>query len=315
MCGVYGLKPSQGRVGEVDLSVCVLGPVAATVSDLEVAYKVSAIPDPSSPIGSLFTPPKPVNNARPKILGIFDPWFQRADSKVLTRCNQVVEYMVKNLDYEVVPIEIPYLPEGQLAHALTTLAEMAKNLKSGSGPNRYWLKDVSAPTKILATVGSQTPAGDYMLAQKMRHLLMSHMASLFKKNPGLLVITPTTPMAGWPIADEGDLRYGASDANQSIRNMEYIWLSNMTGCPSITCPVGYVEPEKGTGDVPVGLLAMGEWGSEDALLEWGRDAERWLTDEYPGGRRRPAAWEDVIKNALALKAGSKVATSETSATA
>lgn len=65
----------------------------------------------------------------------------------------------------------------------------------------------------------------------------------------------------------------------------------------ISCPVGYVDPVKGKGKgkVPVGLMAMGEWGGEDALLVWGRDAERWLNEEYADGRQRPANWVDVME--------------------
>jgi Asp-tRNA(Asn)/Glu-tRNA(Gln) amidotransferase A subunit family amidase len=103
-------------------------------------------------------------------------------------------------------------------------------------------------------------------------------------------------MAGWPIAHEGDLKYGITDGNTSIRNMEYVWLANFAGCPAISCPIGYVDPVKGKGKVPVGLMAMGEWGSEDALIEWGRDAEKWLIEEYQGGRSRPSNWEDVVAN-------------------
>jgi hypothetical protein len=42
-------------------------------------------------------------------------------------------------------------------------------------------------------------------------------------------------------------------------------------------------------------MAMGEWGSEDALLAWGREAEGWLNDGYTGGRQRPTNWVDVVE--------------------
>jgi Asp-tRNA(Asn)/Glu-tRNA(Gln) amidotransferase A subunit family amidase len=66
---------------------------------------------------------------------------------------------------------------------------------------------------------------------------------------------------------------------------------------STSCPVGYVDPEKGKGNgkIPIGIMAMGEWGSEDALLAWGQDVERWLNEESAGGRQRPANWVDIIE--------------------
>jgi Asp-tRNA(Asn)/Glu-tRNA(Gln) amidotransferase A subunit family amidase len=300
-CGVYGLKPSQGRIGETSISVCVLGPLAATISDLEVAYRVMAQPEPLHPVSSLFPQPRPHAGQRAKIIGIYQDWFDRADPAIRAVCSETIEYLVTKQGYRVVKISIPYLPEGQRAHAMLTLAEMAALIKEAKpqSPERYWLTDLGAATKILAMVGSQTPAFDYILAAKMRSLLMSHIAFLYEQYPGMVIVTPTSPMSGWPIAQQGDLVHGVSDGNSSIRNMEYIWLANYTGCPAITAPAGYIPPVKGHGELPVGIMAMGEWGSEDALIEWGRDVEKYLVEEYPGGRRYPLVWEDVIQNAKA----------------
>jgi hypothetical protein len=44
-------------------------------------------------------------------------------------------------------------------------------------------------------------------------------------------------------------------------------------------------------------MAMGEWGSEDALLQWGRETEKWLNEEYAGGRQRPTNWVDTVAEA------------------
>ena len=300
-CGVYGLKPSHSRVGDFSSSVTVIGPLAASISDLEVAYRVMASPMPNHPVGSMFKQPEAVQGKRPKVIGIFEPWFERADPEVKGRCHQVVQYFRESLGYEVVNIEIPYLSEGQSAHAFTILAEMATAAKRIFHPSRPWLTDLTPPNKILLSVGSQSSAEDFILSARLRHLIMSHLAFLYQKHPGLVIVTPTTPIAGWPIEQEGDLKYGISDGNLSLRNMEYIWVANFTGCPAISCPVGYVSPAKGSGDLPVGLHAMGEWGSEDALIEWGRDAEKWLNEMYPHGRKHPAVWEDVLENAKRAK--------------
>ena len=86
--------------------------------------------------------------------------------------------------------------------------------------------------------------------------------------------------------------------------MEYVWLANFCGLPAITVPAGYVIPEgsKDAGDVadrdvqgkiPVGLMATGEWCSEDALLQFGFDAEA-AGQEI---RCKPPIWEDVISRA------------------
>jgi Asp-tRNA(Asn)/Glu-tRNA(Gln) amidotransferase A subunit family amidase len=55
--------------------------------------------------------------------------------------------------------------------------------------------------------------------------------------------------------------------------------------------------DKGTvGKIPVGLMATGEWASEETLIEFGVEAER-AGAEW---RERPKGWVDVVE--LAKKA-------------
>jgi Asp-tRNA(Asn)/Glu-tRNA(Gln) amidotransferase A subunit family amidase len=297
--GIYGLKPSHGRLDDTQSTVTVTGPLAANMSDLEAAYRLIATPNPSYPPSELFIPPGVASPSRPKVIGICDKWFDRADPAILKLCNDAVEYYKTKLGYEVVSIEIPYLPEGQTAHAMTILAEMAIRARAHASNKSAWLSGLTPANKILLSLGNVTPSRDYLLAQQLRNLQMQHLASLYQQHPGLIIVTPTTPMAGWPISGEGDLKHGVSDGNSSIRNMEYVWMANFTGNPAISCPVGYADPVKGQGRIPVSLMALGEWGSEDALIAWGKEAEVWLNEVYPGGRQRPANWEDVVANAKA----------------
>jgi Asp-tRNA(Asn)/Glu-tRNA(Gln) amidotransferase A subunit family amidase len=296
-CGVYGLKPSHSRLEDTGSTVTVTGPLAASMSDLEAAYRIMATPNLSDPICALFNPPGTSLSSRPKVLGICKTWFNRADPAVFKACDNTVDYYRNKLGYSVVDIEIPYLPEGQTAHALTILSEMAVRARANPSSKSNWLSGLNPANKVLLAVGSQTPATDYLLAQQLRQLLMQHLAYLYKQHPGLIIVTPTSPMAGWPIAQQVDLKHGITDGNTSIRNMEYVWLANFCGNPAISVPVGYVEAAKGKGNVPVGLMAMGEWGAEDQLLEWGREAEGYLNEVHAGGRQRPSNWEDVVVNA------------------
>jgi len=98
---------------------------------------------------------------------------------------------------------------------------------------------------------------------------MQHLSFLFEKYPGLVIATPTVPIPGWKIEHQADLTNGLSDANTSIRCMEYAYLANFTGCPAISFPMGYFD---GT-QVPASIMGMSEWGSEETLIEWARDGE------------------------------------------
>lgn len=292
-CGIYGLKPSHGHVSDrptpdiANTNSCV-GPMAADMSSLEVAFRVMAQPDPTHRASALFPPSRPLTSPRPKILGIFKPWFDRSDPPVRDLCNAAIEHLTSQLGYSKVDITLPLLPEGQLAHAMTILNEAVNGVKDRSG--------LTAANKVLLAVGGRAPTSDFLKAQQVRQLLMSHLGFLFQKYPGLIIVTPTTPTVGWPIKKETDLKYGCSDGDMSVRSMEYVWLGNFTGCPAITFPVGYASPAKGYGesDVPIGLMGMGEWGSEDALIEFGYDGEAYLHEGYKGGRKRPGNWFNLL---------------------
>jgi Asp-tRNA(Asn)/Glu-tRNA(Gln) amidotransferase A subunit family amidase len=80
----------------------------------------------------------------------------------------------------------------------------------------------------------------------------------------------------------------------AIRNMEYVWLANFTGCPAISVPVGYANASGGGGRVPIGLMGMNDWGKEDELMAFGYDVEKWLHDECEGGRQRPENFVDIF---------------------
>ncbi|KAI9785941.1 MAG: hypothetical protein M1839_008207 [Geoglossum umbratile] len=302
-CGVYGLKPSHGRLSQLPgvssaSTTGVLGPIAGTMENLEIAYRVMAQPDPDHPSSALFAVPRPLRQGEPrkKLLGVYDDWLNRAEPPVLSICRAAIDYYTKSLGYTLVPITIPYIPESQTAHAVTILAEI-----SSATPSTL-LRHLSAPNKVLLSVASKTPASAFLRAQRMRHLLMQHLAHLFTQHPGLIIVAPTSPIAGWHI-EKGDLASGLSDADKSIRDMEFTSFANLTGVPALSIPVGYAEPAEGKGKVPVGLMAMGEWGGEEELIEWGKEGEGYLNSGLEGGRLRPGGWVDVLKVGGGIEAG------------
>jgi Asp-tRNA(Asn)/Glu-tRNA(Gln) amidotransferase A subunit family amidase len=300
-CSVYGLKPTHGRVslwpGVNHSNTCAVnGPIAADISSLAALYEIVGKPDASSP----FPIPRPLSRAPlPKgsrVLGIPEDWFASATPAIQRLCRSIIDKLVATHDYTLVPITIPFLPEGQLSHAMTVLTDAATLLPV--------TKNLTPANKIMITLGTVTPSTDYLLAQKLRQLLMQHLAYLWKQHPGMIIVTPTTSCAGWRIANSSELKYGISDGDTTLLTMEYVWMANFCGLPSLAVPAGYVVPEKqaGAGEeasedtegkVPVGLMAMGEWASEESLLQWGLLAEG-VAEER---RCRPPVWVDVIEKA------------------
>ncbi|RMZ78362.1 hypothetical protein DV738_g3847, partial [Chaetothyriales sp. CBS 135597] len=290
-CGVFGLKPSHGRVSErpdVWNSVAVSGPIASSIDDLALAYRIMAQPDPDSRFNSAFPSPlvkKSNVTTGPKTIGIFRAWIDRSDKAVQDMFNRAVDIYVKSEAYDVVDIEIPYVVEGQKAHALSILSE------SRSRVTNEHLSRLTYHNQLLLNVaGDHTSAQHFLFSQRLRSLLMEHLAWLWDKYPGMLILTPTTPCAGWKIGSVADLKSpGVSDSDMSLKSMEYVYLANFVGTPAISLPMGYAE-----GGIPVGLMAMGEWGAEEQLLAFGREGENLVGAD---GVRKPqgeGSWVNVL---------------------
>jgi Asp-tRNA(Asn)/Glu-tRNA(Gln) amidotransferase A subunit family amidase len=204
----------------------------------------------------------------------------------------LIDKLVSEYNYHVVPIEIPFLVEGQIAHAMTVLTDAATLLPQTD--------NLTAANRILIALGTVTPATDFLLAQKLRQLLMQHLGFLWSIHPSMIIITPTTSCAGWPIKDKKELRYGVSDGDQTLKTMEYVWMANFTGLPALTVPAGFatskasksITNENGTAEknVPVGLMGMAEWGNKAQLLQWGLEVEALNIARH----RLPPTWVDVI---------------------
>ncbi|KAK4197334.1 amidase signature domain-containing protein [Triangularia verruculosa] len=299
LCGVFGLKPTHGRLsfrpGPNHCVTCAcLGPIASDMTSLATLFSVVSNPHTSSPFPPL---PSPLKIRLPspddvKVLGIPQAWISQATPAIQTLVNTMIRTLVSKHGYTTVPITIPFLVEGQIAHAMTVLTDAATLLPE--------YKNLTYANRILLALGRTTPATDYMLAQKLRRLLMQHLAWLWKENPGMVIITPTTACEGWEIrGGKGELRYGLNDGDRTMQSMEFVWLGNFCGLPSLSCPAGFVKGKGG--EVPVGVMATGEWCSEVELMRLGRVVEGIVRGEGEGRMRRPAGWVDVVERARGLR--------------
>ncbi|KAI1128339.1 amidase signature domain-containing protein [Nemania abortiva] len=300
-CSVYGLKPTHNRLSYLPAvnhaSTCaVQGPIGADINSLAALYAVVSQPHPAT--GFPKAVPRPLmsgDNDRPRVIGIPEAWFNRASPAIQKLCRGLVERLAAEKGYKLVPIEIPFLKEGQKAHAITMLTDAA----TAAPPDGR----ISPTIRILLALGRTTRATDLLLAQKLRRVLMQHLAWLWQTHPGMVVVTPTTQCAGWPIREPAaELRHGVSDGEKTQETMAYVWLANFCGVPSVSVPAGFVVPEgrpnagavadiETPGKVPVGLMAMGEWASEEALLQFAADAE----ELGRGLECRPPCWVDVME--------------------
>ncbi|KAH7014150.1 amidase [Microdochium trichocladiopsis] len=345
-CSVFGLKTSHGRLsckpGENHSNTsAVNGPLAADIRSLAAFYGILSEAHPTTyfPQRSPFSPAPTADQIlfspsasqiggqnRKKLLGIPEAWFTRADPSVQKLCRATIARLVTQKGYTTVPIDIPFLHEGQIAHALTILTDAASLLPPSHPTVARYKRDyarLSAANRILLALGRTTTAVDFLLAQRLRRVLMQHLAWLWSAEqfgPEMLIVTPVSACAGWPIGNTdvrgGELTRGLSDGDRTLRTMEFVWMGNFCGVPALSVPSGYVVPKEGKGGVageavgkgevvegmvPVGLMAMGEWASEEGLLRFGLDAEEVMGAEEDNVQRRPECWVDVLKLAKERK--------------
>jgi len=133
----------------------VSGPIAATISDLELAYRIMATPDPQDPVSINFPQPtKPPVEAHTgkRIIGIYKPWFEDCDQEVKDATSAAVKWLETEAGYEVVDIEIPYLKEGRTAHAITIMTEIGQGFCKGDASG------LTPANKVLVGVSNKTPA-------------------------------------------------------------------------------------------------------------------------------------------------------------
>lgn len=275
------------------MSTCIIGPLAATAADLTIAYRLIAQANPNAASGRAFATSQPRAPGTKRVMGVYRDWWSSADPVVEELCGRALEHFASKHGYEIIDISLPFLNEARIAHSLLCVTEMVEDARRRTPNPANWLDLVSWANKLLFSISRHTPAADYIKANALRELHMRHLAYLFQKHPGLLIMAPTSPFAGWP-RHPGDEPYGSSDTNRTVQSMVYIFLANLTGVPALTVPVGYVDPDQGEGKMPVGLMAMGEWGAEEDLLQFAKEAEEYLHETYDGGRRRPQTWFDVL---------------------
>jgi len=225
-CGLYGLKTSHNRVsiypGDVGAnSVAVCGPMSPNIDDLALAYRIMAQPCPEDPINAMFpqtTSRQALTNHTPTLhenekryIGIPHDWVALSDPEIQTTFRAAINHYTTVLNYTPIPITIPLQSENEKAFSLTILAEAMTILT----PSK--INSLIHPNQILLDVsGTHATAQDLIASNRLRERAMRHMAWLWRQYPGMLVLTPTTPIAGWKIGKKSDVTDGFG-ANETLQ--------------------------------------------------------------------------------------------------
>lgn len=301
-CGVYGLKPTWGRVSRYGLvafasSLDQVGAFARSVSDLEALHSVLAGPDPRDATSA--GAPAPDAAARrdgPGVHGLTIAFPESvlgwpgvsADVAAATRAAAA---QFERLGARIEPVDFPDLDAGIAAYYLIGTAEASSNLARYDGI-RYGARAAAADLHGLyaetrdrgfgAEVKRRIMLGTFALssgyydayygrAMAARRRLRDRFRALFGRADILLL--PTSPTTAFRFGDR------TADPLQMYLADVFTVFANLTGGPALSMPAGF-----GADGLPIGVqLAAGEW-REDRLFAAARAFEG-STDH--AGRRPP----------------------------
>ena len=283
-CGVYGLKPTFGRIsvrGKVfeafdtseELSkVLVVGPIADTAVDLAFMYYLMAGFAPQPPIP---TEPDFQGDIYPKIsstlhtgvkglkVGIFHPWLESSTLNGMNEANAVLEKMVE-CGAEMVPVLIPDLEDIRVAHPLTMVPYLLKLLtKAGmiSTDGKTTNQGIGWDQRIKIALGREFTQDDVDSTDLLRTKTMNYAQQvLFGENGVDIVLTPAigidTPLVA------RNLQTGSVDVETDSKLMKFALYANYVGLPAIVFPV-----TKGPLGLPIGVQCIAAPWQEETLLK------------------------------------------------
>ncbi|HEX5609502.1 MAG TPA: amidase family protein [Solirubrobacterales bacterium] len=267
-CGLTGLKPTFGRaamaghhMAEVSTTI-VSGPLCADAADSRLLAS------------ALFGEPLAAGEARGLRIGIVrDTVTDDVAPDVRDACEEAIRALAEETGGELVEVELADIEPAALA---TVLIANTEGL-TGLSPQRLNSLDpeLSPLGRGLLKYRMLLPAAASIKAHSIRTLMRRRVATAFAEVD--VIAWPTVPAVAPPLAAPlVELPSGTLTADAA--NVRGAGLSNLTGIPSVSVPVGFSE------GLPIGLQLQAAWG-EDALL---LDAAEAL--ERANGRR----WVDSL---------------------
>ena len=276
-CGVYGLKPTYGRVSRFGLiayasSLDQIGPMARSVRDLALLMDAAAGPDPLDAT-SLDLPPRfqeALEGPLPPLrLGVVREALA-GNSPGVERALEEALKVFRELGLSVREVSWPSLPQALAAYYILAPAEASSNLARYDGTlygRRAAGEEVEGmmeATRALfgLEVKRRVLVGTFVLssgyyeayygrAQAFRRRLKAEAQALFREVD--LLLLPTPPHPAFP--------FGARrDPLAMYREDLYTVGANLTGLPALSFPAGF------EGHLPVGLQLLGPWGEDERLL-------------------------------------------------
>jgi len=281
-CGIYGLKPSYGRVSRYGLNAFAssfdsIGTFANNIEDIALVHEVISGYDSKDstsekievPTYSLFS-----NNPTGLKIGIPKEYFGEGLQKDIRELiNDQIERL-KEKGFEVIEITLPKTEYSIATYYILTMAEASSNLARFDGARYGYRTKEQVNLKQMYTksrsegfgqeVKRRIMLGTYVLsagyydayykkAQQVRRLIKEDFKKAFESVD--IILAPTTPTTAFKIGEKTE------DPLEMYLGDIYTTSANLAGIPGINIPIG-----KDSVGLPIGMQLMADQFEENKLL-------------------------------------------------
>ena len=283
LCGVYGIRPTQGRVPKFYqppggwMVFAQAGPMTHTVRDAAILLQVMAGPDATDPTTLRQPAPDFTAGLDSGIRGLSIGWSPDLGSlpvdpevrRVTTEAAHAFETLGAKV--EEVSVELDH------AHILDIFKTIfMSDLAAGAGGLAAARRDELSPSLVALIDEAQSwPASKLALALRELEWHRARISDVVGQYD--LLLTPTVATTAFPVGESPSVIDGQSvDPVWGFTPFSYPF--NMSGHPAASVPCGFSE----TG-LPIGLQIVGQIGDEAMVLR----ASAVYESAHPWTNRRP----------------------------
>lgn len=289
-CGVYGLKPTYGRVSRFGLTAFAssfdsIGPFAKNVEDIAAVLEVISGKDKNDSTSNNIDVPDFFNNLnlnKKFKIGIPDEYFGKGLSIEIKKTLENLKDKLKTDGFEIINLNLPTTEYNIAAYYILTTAEASSNLARYDGA-RYGYRSENSGSlidmyKFSRSEGFGTEVkrrimlGTYVLsagyydayykkAQKVRRLIKNDFDKAFEKVD--LILAPTAPTTAFKIGEK------SSDPLEMYLSDIYTTSANLAGIPGINIPIAKSSESlpAGQAGLPIGIQFLANQFEEGKLLQ------------------------------------------------
>ncbi len=285
-CGIYGLKPTYGRVSRYGLtafasSFDTIGPFAKSIDDISLVLSVMSGHDEKDSTSQDIDVPDfstELKQTKKFKIGLPKEYFAEGLNDEIKDLIMVQVGKLQSQGHEIIEIDLPHTEYSIATYYILTTAEASSNLARFDGARYGYRSTISGDLQSMYTnsrsdgfgaeVKRRIMLGTYVLsagyydayyrkAQKVRRLLKQDFDKAFEKVD--VILTPTSPFAAFKIGEKSD------DPLQMYLSDIYTTSANLAGIPGINVPIG--NNKEG---LPIGMQLMADQFEELKLLRLGR---------------------------------------------